>query len=118
MYEFYGKHVLAEFMSISEMLINDIDALVDTTQNLIKQSGATLIDIKIYKFNPNGYTIFFALKESHVSVHCYPEYGAMFLDVFTCGHKIEPLIIANGLCNYLIPKRKKVRLIERCPLEE
>ena len=73
-------------------------------------------DIKIYEFNPSGYTILFALKESHVSVHCYPEYGAMFLDVFTCGHKIDPQIITNGLCNYLMPKKKKVRLIERCPL--
>lgn len=116
MYEFYGKHVLAEFISISEILINDINALVETTKSLIVQSGATLIDIKIYEFNPRGYTIFFALKESHVSIHCYPEYGAMFLDVFTCGHKIDPQVIANGLYSYLLPKRKQVQLIERCPL--
>lgn len=116
MYEFYGKHVLAELMSISEILINDINALVETTKNLIEQSGATLIDIRIYEFDPSGYTILFALKESHVSVHCYPEYGAMFLDVFTCGHKINPQVIANGLCSYLVPKRKQIQLIERCPL--
>lgn len=116
MYEFYGKHILAEFMLISEILINDINTLVETTKSLIEQSGATLIDIRIYEFNPNGYTIFFALKESHVSIHCYPEYGAMFLDVFTCGHKIDPKIIVNGLYRYLLPKRKQIQLIERCPL--
>lgn len=116
MYEFYGKHILAEFMLISQMLINDINALVSNTKNLITQSGATLVDVQVYTFSPNGYTIFFVLKESHVSIHSYPEQGAIFLDVFTCGHRIEPLIIANGLCNYLCPQRKKIQLIERCSL--
>lgn len=113
MYEFYGKHILAEFTLISPLLINNTNGLMETTKNLIKQSGATLVETKIYEFNPSGYTIFFMLKESHVSIHTYPEFGAMFLDVFTCGHNIKPQIIANGLCNYLQPQKKKIQMIER-----
>ena len=113
MYEFYGKHVLAEFMLISQTLINDIDSLVSTTEALINESGATLVDTKVYKFRPNGYTLFFVLKESHVSIHSYPEQGAIFLDVFTCGYKINPIVIANGLNNYLLPQKKMLRVIER-----
>lgn len=113
MYEFYGKHILAEFILISPALINDTNALIDTTKNLINQSGATLIETKIYEFEPNGFTIFFVLKESHVSIHSYPEFGAMFLDVFTCGHNIIPQIISDGLCSYLRPQRKKIQMIIR-----
>lgn len=116
MYKFYGKHVLAEFMLISQILINDIDSLVSITETLIKQSGATLVDTQVYKFCPSGYTMFFVLKESHVSIHSYPEQRSIFLDVFTCGYKINPLVIANGLYNYLLPKKKKIRIIERCSL--
>ena len=113
MYEFYGKHILAEFILISPELINDTNALIYTTKNLIKQSGATLIETKIYEFEPTGFTIFFVLKESHVSIHSYPEFGAMFLDVFTCGRNVIPQIISDGLCNYLQPQRKKIRMIIR-----
>lgn len=113
MYEFYGKHILAELTSISSLLINDTENLIEVTQNLIKQSGASLIESQIYEFIPNGYTIFFILKESHVSIHAYPEFGAMFLDVFTCGHNIEPHIISSGLCDYLKPQRKNIQMVER-----
>lgn len=113
MYEFYGRHILAEFILIPLILINDTEALINATKNLIKQSGATLVEIKIYKFSPQGYTIFFVLKESHVSIHAYPEFGAMFLDIFTCGHNINPQIIANGLCSYLQPQKKKIQMIKR-----
>lgn len=113
MYEFYGKHILAEFILIPSILINDTKALISTTKNLIKQSGATLVETKIYEFNPSGYTIFCVLKESHVSIHTYPELGAMFLDVFTCGRNINPQIIADGLCNYLQPQRKRIQMFER-----
>lgn len=113
MYEFYGKHILAEFTSIPSLLINDTKGLMETTKKLIKQSGATLVEAKMYEFSPSGYTMFFMLKESHVSIHTYPEYGAMFLDVFTCGHNIQPQMIANGLCNYLQPQKNKIQMIER-----
>lgn len=113
MYDFYGKHVFAEFVLIEQELIINTDSLIEKTSTLIKASGATLVDIKIYRFSPHGYTIFFVLKESHVSIHSYPEYGAIFLDVFTCGHNIEPRTIAMGLCNYLRPQRKKIQLVER-----
>lgn len=113
MYEFYGKHILAEFFLIPEVLINDTGALISITQKLIKQSGATLIETKIYEFDPRGYTILFILKESHISIHAYPEFGAMFLDIFTCGRNINPQIIADKLCNYLQPQRKKIQMIER-----
>ena len=113
MYEFYGKHILAEFILISSTLLNDTEALINTTENLIKQSGATLVETKINKFNPHGYTIFCVLKESHVSMHTYPEFGAMFLDIFTCGRNINPHIIADGLCNYLQPQKEKIQMIER-----
>lgn len=113
MHEFYGKHVLAEFILISSVLINDINKLVEITRSLIVHSGATIIETKIYEFKPRGYTIFFVLKESHVSIHSYPEYGAMFLDAFTCGHKIDPQLIVNGLCDYLVPQQKNIQIIER-----
>lgn len=113
MYEFFGKHILAEFALIPSNLINNTEALIEIAIKLIKKSGATLVETKVYEFKPSGYTAFFLLKESHVSVHAYPEFGAMFLDVFTCGHNINPKIIAEGLCEYLQPQKKKIQIIER-----
>jgi S-adenosylmethionine decarboxylase proenzyme len=39
---------------------------------------------------PHGVTVVAMLAESHASVHTYPELGASFVDVFTCGESADP----------------------------
>ena len=113
MYNFYGKHIVADLEGIPVNLINGVDELIVRIEYSIVNAGATIIGMEKYMLLPQGYTIFFVLKESHVSVHSYPECNSMFIDIFTCGNRINPNIIINDIVNFLCPDNASISLIER-----
>ncbi|BBZ12467.1 adenosylmethionine decarboxylase [Mycobacterium branderi] len=82
---FAGRHVLAEFSGVEPALADDADRLRDILAGALTSSGATVCGMIDKRFEPHGVTILALLAESHASIHSYPEYGAMFVDVFTCG---------------------------------
>ena len=79
----------------------------------VRASGATILDQTPYVFPPNGLTIVYLLSESHASLHTYPEHGACFVDLFTCGDLCSPERFDEALRNYLQPKTVNARLFLR-----
>lgn len=113
MYKFYGKHVLAEIYGVSFNLFSDINKIVRIIEQGIAQSGATLIKTVYCQFQPYGFTVISILKESHVSVHTYPERGSAFIDAFTCGDIAQPQLIVQNIIEYFNPKSSKIQTIIR-----
>ena len=87
---FTGQHVLAEMEGIDADLLNDEAWLRDILTTVLDQAGATVLDVTSKRFEPQGVTVLALLSESHASLHTYPEIGAVFVDVFTCGHRAKP----------------------------
>lgn len=87
---FSGKHVLAEFDGIDANLLDDAEFLRSILATTLKAAGATVCDVITHRFEPQGVTVLAMLAESHASVHTYPEIGAVFVDVFTCGDRADP----------------------------
>ncbi len=51
-----------------------------------RAAGATAIDGRFQHFGPGlGVTGVLLLKESHISIHTWPEYGFAAVDIFMCG---------------------------------
>jgi spermidine synthase len=86
---FAGCHVLAEFTGIDRDLANDRVRLRHLLRNAVERAGATVCDMVDKRFEPHGVTVLALLAESHASIHSYPERGAMFVDVFTCGESAD-----------------------------
>ena len=82
---FAGCHVLAEFTGVDPELANDRVRLRHLLRSSVERAGATVCDMVDKRFEPHGVTVLALLAESHASIHSYPERGAMFVDVFTCG---------------------------------
>ncbi|MFH1855831.1 MAG: adenosylmethionine decarboxylase [Candidatus Omnitrophota bacterium] len=66
-------------------------------KDAINACGATLLNIDLHKFNPSGGISGVAIiKESHISIHTWPEYSYAALDIFVCGdvnpYKAIPII--------------------------
>ena len=112
-YCFHGIHILAEFYGVSPHLLNDVTWLKSSLQDGIQKSKATLCQMVAQVFEPQGLTIVCLLAESHVSLHAYPEHGAMFCDAFTCNARCHPRPIVDTLIENLKPERVVVREIER-----
>lgn len=80
-----GRHLLADFYGVSDDLLNDADALAAAMVAAAHAAGAVPLERKFHLFGGGGVTGVVLLKESHISVHTWPEYGFAAVDVFMCG---------------------------------
>lgn len=110
-YQFKGKHILAEFYEVEHML-TDEKQLETVISKCCDEANVTLIGFDFKAFENGGYTLCALLKESHITIHTYPEYNSIFLDVFTCG-KSNTQLIVDRLSELYMPQRKKIQIIER-----
>ena len=46
---------------------------------------ATIVNSNFHHFNPYGVSGVIIIKESHLTIHTWPEYGYAAIDIFTCG---------------------------------
>jgi S-adenosylmethionine decarboxylase proenzyme len=107
-----GKHLLVEVYDVEFNLLNDGISLQEVMENGIKRAGMTILNIFQHCFFPQGVTIVFALSESHVSCHTWPEKGCIAIDVYTCGDG-NPKLIALELLKYLDSDNYGIREIDR-----
>jgi len=107
-----GKHLLLEVYDVEFNLLNDGISLQEVMENGIKRAGMTILNIFQHCFFPQGVTIVFALSESHVSCHTWPEKGCIAIDVYTCGDG-NPKLIALELLKYLDADHYSIREIDR-----
>jgi len=87
---FAGRHVLAELDDVDPSLLDDPTFMGEALASAVSEAGATLCEVMSHRFAPQGVTVLAMLAESHASVHTYPELGAVFVDVFTCGDRADP----------------------------
>jgi S-adenosylmethionine decarboxylase proenzyme len=85
MHDAKGTHLLLNVSGARRDVLNDIAQVEDILLDAVRATGATVLGIQRFKFEPQGCTVLVALAESHASVHTYPERGVFFADIFTCG---------------------------------
>ena len=80
-----GHHILVSLYGISFHLLDDLDAIRAAFEEAVEACGATVLNRFSHKFHPQGVTVVYALAESHLSIHTFPENGCCAIDVYTCG---------------------------------
>jgi len=80
-----GRHLLADFYGVAARVLNDAHALETTLIAAARAAGAVPLEKKFHEFGGGGVTGVVLLKESHISVHTWPEHGFAAVDVFMCG---------------------------------
>jgi ornithine decarboxylase len=111
--EFAGRHVLAEFEGVPATLLNDSQFLRDSLERALNKAGATICSMTHKEFEPQGVTVLALLSESHASIHSYPERGAVFVDVFTCGRRADPELAVQLLRDMLGPSVARTNTVHR-----
>lgn len=112
-HSFSGKHFLASYLECDLRAQTNLDSLIEAMDKAVIASGATILEKTPYVFPPNGLTIVYLLSESHASLHTYPEYGACFVDLFTCGDRCSSEKFDAAMREYLQPKQVSARLYLR-----
>lgn len=117
-HKFAGKHFVASYLDCDRNALSDVQGLLKAMDKAVGSSGATILDKNHYVFEPNGLTVVYLLSESHASLHSYPEFGACFVDLFTCGENCSAEEFDAALRAYLNPKEVNARYFLRNEMTE
>lgn len=109
--KYAGIHLIIEIWQSQNLtsLTKIRKALVEA----VKACGATLLNIDLHKFSPNGGISGMAIiKESHISIHSWPEYKYAAIDIFVCG-TVDPYKAIPVLKKYFKPKKIQIAEMKR-----
>jgi len=112
-HHFAGKHFLGSYIGCDCKAMADLSGMLAAMDEAVNSSGATILNRTQHVFEPNGLTVVYLLSESHASIHTYPEYGACFVDLFTCGDHCTAEGFDQALRAYLRPTTVNARLFIR-----
>ena len=113
-----GKHVYGSFYGIDREVASNEELLKAVVVRAVKESGATLHDIKSWKFQgrKGGVSVIALVLESHVALHTWPEYDYATVDVYTCGEHTNPWRAYEVIKEALKPKYYTVHYADRSQL--
>lgn len=95
-----GMHFIADLHKCSTQALCDKDGLENLWDKLIIQHQLSKIGSVFHQFDSGGYTGIICLTESHFSVHTWPEYGRVTMDIF-----LSNFLRSNDKCVELIAKQ-------------
>ncbi len=80
-----GRHIIAELYGVPKELISNESTVRQIMEEVVKEAELTKVGSVYKQFNPHGVTGIILIAESHISIHTWPEYELVNLDIFTCG---------------------------------
>ncbi|MBS0203110.1 MAG: adenosylmethionine decarboxylase [Planctomycetes bacterium] len=111
--EHLGRHVIIELWGCNDAAINDSELVKSAMLDAVRAANATLLNIYVHTFSPQGVTGVAVLSESHLSIHTWPEHRYVAADVFTCGETTKPQAAADVLARRFGAEQTVVRELER-----
>jgi S-adenosylmethionine decarboxylase len=92
-----GLHILLTLETRSEDLLLDSNGFLKYVEKILISKDVEIVGVTNHIFENQSFTSAVCLKESHLCVHTWPEFGQLTFDVF--------------LCNYLQDNTEKVEQI-------
>ena len=107
-----GTHLVVDAWQAPAELLNDPERIRSALIEAIAAGEATLIDMCVHQFSPQGITATATLAESHIAIHTWPEYGYFAADLFFCGRG-KPAVAMEVLQQALQAQQVKAKEIDR-----
>lgn len=114
-FDYAGTHLLLELWGAKN--ITSLEKVKKALIDSIAACGATLLKINLHRFSPNkGISGVAIIKESHLSIHTWPEFGYAAIDIFVCG-EVNPYKAIPVLKKAFKPKKTQLLELKRGILE-
>lgn len=81
-----GTHIIASLSSANLSLLQSFGAFRSATDQWITEYGLNKLGEVYHNFQPAGFTAVICLSESHISIHTWPEFGRINLDIYLSNH--------------------------------
>lgn len=95
-------------------LLTDPAGLTHAARDAVAAGGGHVLDQALVEFPNGAVTLVLVLAESHLSIHTWPEEGAVAIDLFSCG-AIDGARVVDRLCAGLSLRGSAVRRVDRRP---
>lgn len=82
-----GLHIIAEVSSNRRPLLETFNAVKILLDSQVNTHHLTKLGEVYHDFSPGGYTAVICLSESHISLHTWPEYGRINLDIYLSNYQ-------------------------------
>ena len=92
-----GRHWLIELLCCDSALLREVEQVQRIMEQAVALSGASIVESRFHQFSPFGVSGVIIIKESHFTVHTWPEHAYAAVDIFTCGNTIA----TNKAIDYL-----------------
>lgn len=109
-----GLHCTLEASGAPADFLDDEAGVAAAIRSAVAAGGATLLDLAVRRFEPQGVTAVALLAESHLSVHTWPEHGYAAIDAYTCGTR-DPEAMARAVAASLRAASVSVQVHRRGP---
>ena len=107
-----GQHIIGEFYGCKKEAISNDKEIEKIMLGAANAAKATIVGSEFHYFKPYGVSGVVIIKESHLAIHTWPEYGYAAIDLYTCG-KIDTnkafLYLKNAFSPLKIKKTKLLR---------
>lgn len=108
-----GRHIVVEAFDCDDGTLNNTQLLRLMLLDAVREANMTVCGEIFHEFSPHGVTGVVVVKESHISIHTWPEYGYASIDIFTCGNYSNPWKAYQYIIDTLKPKRIQVIELKR-----
>ena len=105
-----GRHLIAEFYNCRD--ITSYKIIKKILKTAAESMGATVLRVGFHRFAPQGITAVALISESHISLHSWPEFKYLAVDIFTCGKK-DPIFALKVLKKEFQPQKVEFKKIIR-----
>ncbi len=83
-----GKQILVELFDCDPGCLDGIENVKRALADVADSIGVDVIKSAFHQFSPHGISGVLLIRESHITIHTWPEYRYAAVDVFTCGETI------------------------------
>ncbi|HHF98350.1 adenosylmethionine decarboxylase [Candidatus Aerophobetes bacterium] len=109
-----GICIVSELLGVEPEKIAKVKEVREILDRAVSESGLHIIASPLfYQFSPQGVSAVYLLRESHLSIHTWPEYRYAALDIFTCGDSLSALKAFEFIIKAFKPEEVRKQMIKR-----
>lgn len=112
-----GNHYLIDYYNCNEDILSRVKNIEKIMINAGKLGKLNIVDKCFHQFKPFGVSGVLTLKESHFTIHTWPEYKFASVDLYLCDKKVDEEIIINYLKKQFDSSNCIIKKIERGVIE-
>jgi len=90
-----GEHYIVEASGCDPEIIGNVEKMQEILVNAAHKANVKIWAVSFHRFPPQGVSGVIVISESHISVHSWPEYRYVALDIYTCGEHSNPEAAVN-----------------------